>query len=229
MAPQGMERGILIALEGIDGAGKSTQVRLLAERLRDAALTVHTTREPTDGPWGRKIRQSAIEGRMSLEDEYQAFLHDRREHVETLIAPALTAGEVVITDRYYFSTAAYQGARGMDPAQIIAENEAFAPSPDLLVVLELDVTDGLARVDHRGQGSDEFEHADALARCAAIFAALDRPELVRLDARQDPEAVHRQLIAALIDGPLLERAQDDGPGSTAQRALDALRAWLATA
>src|SRR5689334_18751024 len=120
-----MHRGFLLVIEGIDGAGKSTLQRQLAEWCRGAGLQVITSREPTDGPHGRALRESARSGRLALQDELDLFLKDRREHVETLIRPALERGDVVILDRYYFSTAAYQGARGLDPAEIIQANEAF--------------------------------------------------------------------------------------------------------
>src|SRR5262245_42547095 len=94
--------GILIVVEGIDGAGKSTQVRRIAEALRAVGETVVQSREPTDGPWGRKIRESAVSGRMSLADELHAFVEDRREHVAGVIRPALDRGEIVVLDRYYY-------------------------------------------------------------------------------------------------------------------------------
>ncbi len=129
--------GILVAFEGIDGAGKTTQANRLAERLRAADIDFVQSKEPTSGKWGTLLRASATTGRLSPEDELAAFVNDRREHVETLIRPALKAGKVVIVDRYYFSTVAYQGARGLDAAEVMRANEAFAPEPDLLVLLEV--------------------------------------------------------------------------------------------
>ena len=76
-------------MEGIDGAGKTTQVALLAASLRELGKDVVTSKEPTNGPWGRKIRQSAISGRMNLEDELKAFVEDRKEHLRDLIEPRL--------------------------------------------------------------------------------------------------------------------------------------------
>src|SRR6476660_6710847 len=103
-----LDRGILVAFEGIDGAGKTTQAELLGRHLRQAGLTVVQTKEPTSVPHGQRLRASAATGRLGKDEELQAFLDDRRDHVRTLIAPALGRGEVVIVDRYYFSTAAYQ-------------------------------------------------------------------------------------------------------------------------
>lgn len=118
-----MERkGLLIAFEGIDGTGKTTQIELLAEILRQRGLSVVATREPTDGQYGRKIRE-LYKNRKSVtpEEELALFLDDRREHVAQVIAPALASGKVVLTDRYYYSTAAYQGAAGHDPQKSLPQ------------------------------------------------------------------------------------------------------------
>jgi dTMP kinase len=184
--------GLLLAMEGIDGAGKTTQVRALEALLREAALPHLATKEPTGGPWGRKIRESARTGRMSREDELEAFLQDRREHVTQVLQPALEEGKVVLVDRYYFSTVAYQGARGLDPKDLLARN-AFAPEPDLLIVLDLPPELGLRRVRERGDVADEFEKQDELARARAIFRALDLPYLHLLDATQPPATLTEKI------------------------------------
>ncbi|MEK0451860.1 MAG: hypothetical protein RL088_4128, partial [Verrucomicrobiota bacterium] len=125
-------------LEGIDGAGKSTVIRRMLAYLAEAGRECVTSFEPTRGPWGMKLRQSMIEGRLSLEEELELFLKDRAEHVENLILPALRQGKVVILDRYYISTAAYQGARGVSPEWVLMTNEQFAPKPDLVLLLDFD-------------------------------------------------------------------------------------------
>ena len=168
--------GLLIILEGIDGTGKSTQAKRLGTWFESRGREVVLSREPTDGPWGRKLRESAATGRLSPEDELEYFLKDRRQHVEELIQPALDAGKVVILDRYYFSTMAYQGARGFDPAEIRRKNEEFAPRPDLLVILDLNVDTALERIGARGDTANEFEKRESLQRCREIFLSLkDEP------------------------------------------------------
>ena len=168
--------GLLIILEGIDGTGKSTQAKRLGAWFEARGREVVLSREPTDGPWGRKLRESAATGRLSPEDELEYFLKDRRQHVEEVIQPALDAGKVVILDRYYFSTMAYQGARGFDPAEIRRKNEEFAPRPDLLVILDLDVDTALERIGSRGDTANEFEKRESLQRCREIFLSLaDEP------------------------------------------------------
>ncbi len=164
--------GLFIVIEGIDGTGKSTQARMLEGWLRGRGRSVVRDREPTDGPWGRRLRESAATGRLAPEDELEYFLRDRREHVEKLISPALAAGTDVILDRYYFSTMAYQGARGFDPGEIRRRNEVFAPVPDLLLILDLPVDVAISRIGARGDGANEFEKRENLERCREIFLSL---------------------------------------------------------
>ncbi|HOE96984.1 MAG TPA: dTMP kinase [Candidatus Sumerlaeota bacterium] len=193
--------GRLIVIEGIDGTGKTTLARLLADALRESGREVVLSREPTDGPHGRRLRESARQGRHPrAEEEAALFLADRRDHVERLILPALRAGRWVVLDRYFYSTMAYQGARGLDPAEIERSNRAFAPSPDLLVLLELPVEDALERIrSQRGTAPDHFEGRDYLEQVAKHFAAVEHPRLLRLDARLAPDQLLAEVMRALRD------------------------------
>ena len=175
-----MNHGLFIVIEGIDGTGKSTQASRLGEWFRAQGREVVVSREPTAGPWGKKVRESAASGRLSPEEELEYFLNDRRQHVEELIAPSLAAGKVVILDRYYFSTMAYQGARGFDPSEIRCQNEAFAPVPDRLLILDLDVDSALERIGARGDTANEFEKRENLERCQEIFLSLRGEDFVRV-------------------------------------------------
>lgn len=188
---------MFIVFEGIDGTGKSTQVGLLAEALRAQGREVITSKEPTDGPHGTRLRQSAETGRLSAQEELDLFHLDRKEHVETLIKPALARGAFVILDRYFFSTMAYQGIRGFDPAEIRRINEEFAPLPDLVFILELDLDIALSRIGIRDGEANEFEQRDALQKCHDVFAALDDEFIHRLDANQAPEEVHRAIMSKI--------------------------------
>lgn len=186
---------MLIIFEGIDGTGKSTQVRLLSETLRAHGCEVVTTFEPTDGPYGKKIR-ALFTNRASLsrDEELALFMDDRRWHVNELIAPALAAGRIVICDRYYLSTAAYQGAAGLDPERIIADNEIFAPVPDCVLLLEAPVSLGRRRIEEsRQETTNDFEKEEGLRKVSAVFSTIQRDYIRRIDASQSIEAVARSV------------------------------------
>jgi dTMP kinase len=207
----GLDRGRLIAFEGIDGAGKTTQVGLLFDRLSRLGFDVVRTKEPTGGSFGQRLRRSATEGRLPPEQELEMFISDRREHVATLIGPALAQREVVLVDRYYFSTAAYQGARGLDPEAILARNEEFAPPPDLLVLLVISPRTAIDRISARGDNAGNlFEQQGELERCAEMFSRLQRPYVLRLDGEQPPETIHDQIVRALDAGAVLEMVRAAG-------------------
>lgn len=186
--------GTLIAFEGIDGSGKTTQAALLTDWARGLGFEAVATKEPTAGPWGRRIRDSKFTARLSREEELDCFVRDRKEHVAQLVAPALARGAVVVVDRYYFSTAAYQGARGLDPAAVLALNQAFAPRPDIVLLLDLEVDQGLARIAERGAGVDLFESTSELTKARAIFLALEEPHLARLDATLPVPELHARIV-----------------------------------
>ena len=193
-----MSQGLFIVIEGIDGTGKSTQSKRLADWFRSRGREVVLSREPTDGPWGKKLRESATTGRLSAEEELECFLNDRREHVEMSIKPALAEGKVVILDRYYFSTMAYQGARGFDPAEIRLRNEAFAPRPDLLLILDLSVESAHGRIGARGDTTNEFEQRDTLSCCREIFLSLrDEPFACVIDAEPSLNVVTADILSVV--------------------------------
>lgn len=189
--------GLFIAFEGIDGTGKSTQVRLLADALAGKGHQVVVTREPTDGPFGRKIRE-LYTGRdqVSKEEELELFMADRRQHVEEVVGPALAAGKIVITDRYYFSTVAYQGAAGLDPDEIIRRNRAFAPQPDLVCLLVVPPEVGVHRIrNSRGDELNAFEQESTLEKVAAIFDSLAGDYIKRIDGTGAAPDVHLAVMA----------------------------------
>ncbi len=195
-------RGLLIVLEGIDGSGKTTQARALLRRLRRRGRKTVFFREPTRGRWGREIRRLAARAdSLTPEEELGLFVKDRREDVEKNLAPALAAGKVVVLDRYYFSTIAYQGAKGIDTRRIRRMNEAFAIPPDLVVILDVDAAAGLARIAGRKSRDELFEREDYLVRVARVFAGFKGPRFVHLDGRGDKRAIGRAIWSRVA--PLL--------------------------
>ena len=206
--------GIFVVFEGIDGVGKSTQVRLLAKRLEALGRRVVCSKEPTDGPHGARLRASAATGRLPLAEELELFVLDRTEHVERVIAPALARGDVVILDRYFYSTIAYQGARGGDPEAIRERMQVF-PRPHAVYILNLAPAAGHARIGARGDAPNAFERRDALAKARAIFRALDGPEIVHVSAVPPADDVHEHVyehFAATFLQAAPER-ENGGPGT----------------
>jgi len=181
--------GCLVVVEGIDGAGKTTLARNIYFRLENKGFPAIFTFEPTDGPWGKKLRRSfSSPGRLAPEEELELFLKDRKEHVERIIRPSLGQGKIVVCDRYYFSTMAYQGARGLDPEAIRKTNETFAPTPDLVFLLELEPEAAIKRIrESRGEVPDNFEQLAYLKKVAGIFKGLSDPFITRIDASLTPE------------------------------------------
>lgn len=142
-----LKKGVLIAIEGIDGSGKSTQAEILRERLQKRGFDVILLKEPTSSKWGKRIKE--ISKKVKLMDpfeELELFVKDREFNVRKNILPALKEKKIVIVDRYYISTIAYQGARGIDKEIIKERNEKFAPIPDIIFILDIDPEESLQRI-----------------------------------------------------------------------------------
>lgn len=192
--------GLFIVFEGIDGTGKSTQVGLLAEKLRQLGYAVVATREPTDGPYGQRIRKLFHDrAAVTRDEELELFIADRTQHVRQVIAPALAEGRVVISDRYYLSTVAYQGANGGDPELILRKNADF-PQPDLAIILEVDPARSIHRIkNQRHEKPNTFEGEENLRRVAGIFAAMDQDFIWRVDGTGSVEEVHGRAFGAVAE------------------------------
>ena len=130
---------------------------------------------------------------MSVEIPDRRVPQDRRDHVANCINPELAAGRIVLTDRYYFSSAAYQGAAGLDVNEILAKN-SFAPAPDLILLLQVAPEEGLRRIrERRGEIPNDFEQLDSLRRAAAIFAAFESPQICRIDTHPPSRIVQERI------------------------------------
>jgi dTMP kinase len=195
-----VERGYLFAFEGIDGAGKSSCLKTLGDRLTSLRYPVVLLREPTNGIYGKKIREILIKGRegISPEEELLLFINDRKENVERNISPALNDNKIVLIDRYYYSTAAYQGALGLDPKKICLDNEKFAPRPDRVFLFKAPVTLCLERIGkNRSGGPDAFEKQDYLSKVQSIFDQFTGDHFRRIDSSLPFEEVVSKLVEEL--------------------------------
>jgi dTMP kinase len=204
------ESGLFVALEGGEGAGKSTQAKLLERWLTDAGYDVVLTREPGGTAVGAALRAILLNhdtGDLSPRTEALVYAADRAEHVGALILPALAKGSVVITDRYVDSTLAYQGAgRSLDVADLhrLADFATGGLRPHLTVVLDIDPESGLARAGEHDR--IESEPLDFHLRVRTEFLRLADAEPDRylvVAAAGDPEAIH-EVIRDAVE-PLLVR------------------------
>ncbi len=201
-----MSTGRFITLEGGEGAGKSTQARLLARHLADLGLPVLVTREPGGSPGAEAIRRVLLEGQ-GLDPVAEALLMfaARRDHLAATIRPALAAGIWVICDRFADSTRAYQCFGQGVPGEVFGRLSDIALeglAPDLTLVLDIAPDAGMARAKARGVAADRYERLDAAfhARVRAGFLAIAAAEPARcavLDGAAPPEAVFASLRAAL--------------------------------
>ena len=131
--------------------------------------------------------------------ELELFIEDRRQHVDEVVNPALAQGHVVLTDRYYFSTAAYQGAAGMDPDDVFKKN-SFAPEPDMVILLTMHPEASLARIrELRGDDLNDFEQEDQLFKVAALFESFQQACIKRIDSDASLEEVRQNIQTAVTN------------------------------
>jgi dTMP kinase len=195
--------GLFIAFEGGDGAGKSTQVELLRAALEASGRTVTVTRQPGGTRLGQQIRDLVLHGdHVAPRAEALLFAADKAHHVEELIAPALRAGHVVLTDRYTDSSVAYQGAGRSLGAQEIHDLTMWAVDdlvPDLTVIVDISAAEGRRR---RGEVHDRLEseqddfHEAIRAHFLAMAAGNPQRYLV-VDGLAGPDEIHQQVLARL--------------------------------
>jgi len=204
--------GVFVCFEGGEGSGKSTQARLLQQRLEGQGYVVRLTFEPGDTAVGGELRRIVLSpetGALSHRTEALLYAADKAEHVDTVVQPALDRGEVVITDRYVDSTLAYQGAgRDLDVAdvELVARWATHGLRPHLTVVLDLDPAAGHSRFE--GRDRIEGEPAEFFLRVRQAFldlASADPDHYLVLDARLAPEEIADRVAAGVA--PLLEQAR----------------------
>jgi dTMP kinase len=166
---------------------------MLAQRLTQDGLSVLLTAEPSDGPIGLIIR--SFTSRPDPEEETRLFTEDRRDHVQRVIIPALKEGRIVICDRYVYSSLAYQGARGVDPAGIISANCSFAVRPDVTFLMQVPVDLAISRIKSgRHAGFSFFESKEELKKVAAMYESLNDPTIIRINRDESPEKIHERVV-----------------------------------
>jgi len=201
--------GLFITFEGIDGSGKSTQARMLAESLGSAGHAVRSTREPGGSPGAEEIRRLVLEGdpeRWSAETEILLFTAARRDHLERVIEPALAADEVVVCDRFADSTRMYQGLRapGLRETVDALHRLMIGREPDLTFIIDMDPAKGHARAKGRGGHEERFEDfgAGLQERMRAGFLALAREfpaRCVVVDGDRPPETVAAEVARIALE------------------------------
>lgn len=201
--------GIFISFEGIDGSGKSTQARLLAQALRDIGREVVLTREPGGSPGAEEIRALVLQGdpdRWSAETEILLFTAARRDHMERTILPALAAGKIVITDRFADSTRMYQGlSRGDLRATVDQLHQLMiGREPDVTVLIDMDPGTGLNRALSRQGVEERFESfgEDLQQKMRSGFLALAQEfsdRFLTIDGSQDIDSVAKDVLSQIKD------------------------------
>lgn len=213
--------GAFITFEGIDGSGKSTQMRLLASVLRLGGFEVVTTREPGGTPLGKRLRVALLDAQAEVDPLAELLLYaaDRAQHVRTLLRPALETSHIVLSDRYADATVAYQGAGRGFTKELIADVVDLATGglkPDLTLIFDLPVAESLARTRRREtseQGKDRLDSENVefhrRVRDAYLEIAAAEPARVRLiDASGSIEETHAKVLEVVR--PFLK---EHGPGA----------------
>ena len=220
--------GAFITFEGIDGCGKSTQLRLLASELRVRGLDVISTREPGGTTLGKRLRAALLDVEEQVDPlaELLVFAADRAQHVRAVLVPALQANHVVLSDRYADATVAYQGAgRGFKP-ELIAEIVQLATDglmPDLTLLFDLSVAESAVRTRRRvvSKNSDRLDSEDAEfhTRVRNAYLEIAKAEPARfsvIDARGSSQQTH-EAVMNIVMPFLKERGLVDADSSTLAR------------
>ncbi len=199
--------GVFISFEGIDGSGKSTQARHLADALRGLGHGVTLTREPGGSAGAEDIRRLVLQGttdRWSAETEILLFTAARRDHLEKTIQPALARGDVVITDRFADSTRIFQGITRGDLTEMVDTLHALmiGVEPDLTLLIDLDPAAGLARAAARAGAEMRFEDMGLVfqtrARTGFLALAARHARFRVIDGAQAPDAVAADVLRATL-------------------------------
>lgn len=200
-------KGILIVFDGIDGAGKTTQVKLLEALLVESGAKVIISKEPTAGIWGQRLRDSAFTGRLPLDEELTYFLNDREDHLVNKVRPALSDNFVVILDRYFYSTIAYQGILVDNIPLLESKVRANIEEPDLAFIMHIPSELAASRIAKRDGKPNEFERVDDLEKVGKVFQEIANHDenVILINGARTRQSIFEEVVKRLVDGPLKER------------------------
>lgn len=190
-------KGKLIVIEGIDGSGKSTCAKNLAEKLNSINIKTIYTFEPTHSHYGAKLREGMLSEDLDAEEELLLFVKDRKEHIEYMIKPALEEGYFIILDRYFYSSIAYQGAKGIDINRIINMHKDFIIKPDIVFIFHLPIDIALNRIISKRGIADRFENETYLKKVDKIFHSFNEPFIYHIDTDKDIKIINDELFNIL--------------------------------
>jgi len=192
------KRGFFICVEGLDGCGKTTQAKILVRKLRKIGYDAVYTAEPSRGKIGRFIKRYCLHGgkRVSSVVEALLFAADRYEHVETEIIPALKDGKVVVSDRYMYSSLAYQGAAGLNLDWIRMINEHAVP-PNLAIFIDVEPNTVIKRLKPKKSVMENLETQRKVREVYLKF--VENGELVRVDGNKPKSEVAKEIFSVVLD------------------------------
>lgn len=192
-------KGLFIVIEGIDGSGKTTQTKLLVERLKEQNLSIIVTAEPSDGPVGKHIKD-ILNGNLNVPPQMLALLFaaDRIEHVYFTIKPALEQGNIVVSDRYYYSSIAYQGGMGVDQNYIRCIN-SFIIKPDLAFLINVDPLSARKRLKDGRKQLQLTEDEELQLKAFKIYEELVKQgDLIKIDGNSSIEKISNSIWEIVI-------------------------------
>ena len=196
-------KGKLIVIEGIDGSGKSTCAKNLAEKLNSINIKTIYTFEPTHSHYGAKLRGGMLSEDLDAEEELLLFVKDRKEHIEYMIKPALEEGYFIILDRYFYSSIAYQGAKGININRIINMHKDFIIKPDIVFIFHLPIDIALNRIISKRGIADRFENETYLKKVDKIFHSFNEPFIYHIDTDKDIKIINDELFNILEKSKML--------------------------
>jgi len=190
-------KGVFICVEGLDGCGKTTQTKLLVERLEKKGYDAIYTAEPSRGEIGKFIKKYCLHGKTRVSSIVEALLFaaDRFEHVEKEVIPALSEGKLVVSDRYVYSSLAYQGAAGLDLEWIEKINE-HAISPDLAVFIDVEPETVIQRLKPR---KSVMENLGTQRKVREVYVKfVEKGELVKIDGNKSKQEVADDILTVVL-------------------------------